>query len=188
MFRKKWETALNVIQKYIRPITLEDNKAVIRRLYDAFSTEDLKAMDDVIAANAVDLTLREDKYPALKGLRTILPRFVSAFQTLASPSRRWLPKEIWTERAKLRGPHRGEVMGIPATGKQVTGDLMGFNLLADGNIAELGRIIDIFGLVQQLGGVQQSGAEQKGGLLQGKRNERAHGATHGKKQNELNIA
>ena len=93
-----------------------------------------------------------------------------------------------TERAKLRGTHRGEVMGIPATGKRVMGDLMGFNLLADGKIAVPGRIIDIFGLVQQLGGVQQSGAEQKGGLLQGKRNERAHGATHGKKQNELNIA
>ena len=51
----------------------------------------------------------------------------------------------------FRGTHRGEFMGIPATGKQVTGDIMGFNLLVDGKIAERGRIIDIFGLMQQLG-------------------------------------
>ena len=59
--------------------------------------------------------------------------------------------DMVAERAMFRGTHRGEFMGIPATGKQVTGDIMGFNLLVDGKIAERGRIIDIFGLMQQLG-------------------------------------
>ena len=35
-------------------MSLEDNKAVIRRLYDAFNTVDLKAIDEALAADVVD--------------------------------------------------------------------------------------------------------------------------------------
>ncbi|MDD1721274.1 MAG: ester cyclase, partial [Euryarchaeota archaeon] len=54
------------------------------------------------------------------------------------------------ERVTIRGTHRGEFIGVPASGKQMTVAAMAFNLLADGKIVERGRIIDTFGLMQQI--------------------------------------
>ncbi|MGZ4852407.1 MAG: ester cyclase [Halobacteriota archaeon] len=44
----------------------------------------------------------------------------------------------------------GKFMGIPATGKQVTGNMMAFNKLADDKVIERGRIINVFGMTRQI--------------------------------------
>jgi predicted ester cyclase len=48
------------------------------------------------------------------------------------------------------GLHRGEFMGIPATGRRVT--LKGIDLfrLVDGRIADLWQEIDLMGILQQI--------------------------------------
>ena len=133
-------------------MTLEDNKATVRRLYQAFSTGDLKAMEDVVATNAVDLMSLEGQAPGVEGFKERITGFRKGFPDLTITIEAMVAEgDMVAERAMFRGTHRGEFMGIPATGKQVTGDIMGFNLLVDGKIAERGRIIDIFGLMQQLG-------------------------------------
>jgi len=130
----------------------EDNKAVVRRLYQAFSTGDLKAMEDVVATNAVDFMSLEGQAPGVEGFKERITGFRKGFPDLTITIEAMVAEgDMVAERAMFRGTHRGEFMGIPATGKQVTGDIMGFNLLVDGKIAERGRIIDIFGLMQQLG-------------------------------------
>ena len=65
-------------------MSLEDNKAVIRRLYDAFNTVDLKAIDEALAADVVDLLPLKGQGTALKDLRNALSGFVRAFRTSAS--------------------------------------------------------------------------------------------------------
>ncbi len=132
-------------------MSLEDNKAVIRRLYDAFNTGDLKAMEDVLAPTVVDLTPKEGQAPGVEGFKERITEFRNGFPDLSLTIETIIAEgDRVAERVTVRGTHRGEFLGIAATGKQVTANMMGFNQLADGKIVERGRIIDFFGMTQQL--------------------------------------
>jgi predicted ester cyclase len=54
-------------------------------------------------------------------------------------------------RIRFRGTHRGEFMGIPATGREVTFASMEMNRVVGGKVAEHWVLIDMLGLLQQLG-------------------------------------
>jgi steroid delta-isomerase-like uncharacterized protein len=54
-------------------------------------------------------------------------------------------------RRTFRGTHKGSLMGIPPTGKQVTTTVMTFNRIANGKFVEGWNNADDLGLLQQLG-------------------------------------
>ena len=54
-------------------------------------------------------------------------------------------------RVTFRGTQRGEFMGIPSTGKQVTFSSMEMNRVVGGKVAEHWVVVDMLGLLQQLG-------------------------------------
>ncbi len=54
-------------------------------------------------------------------------------------------------RFSARGTHRGDFMGIPATGKRVTIKAIHIHRIEDGRIAGLWEEIDLAGLYNQLG-------------------------------------
>jgi len=60
-------------------------------------------------------------------------------------------------RIRFRGTQRGEFMGIPPTGKQVTFSSMEMNRIVDGKVAEHWFVVDMLGLLQQLGAVPAPG-------------------------------
>ena len=49
--------------------------------------------------------------------------------------------------------HKGELQGIPPTGKKVTFDAMDFLTIIDGKIVEEWLNSDMMGLLQQIGGI-----------------------------------
>lgn len=59
----------------------------------------------------------------------------------------------WT----FRGTHKGELMGIPATGKQVTMAGISIYHFANGMLEEIWEHYDRFGFLQQLGVIPASG-------------------------------
>jgi len=132
-------------------MSLQDNKAVIRRLYNAFNAGDLKAMDESLAANVVDLFPLEGQTPGVEGFKERLTRLRKSFPDLSFTIETIIAEgNMIAERATLRGTHLGRFMGVPATGKQVTGNMMGFNKFADGKVVERGRIINVFGMTRQI--------------------------------------
>lgn len=132
-------------------MSLQDNKAVIRRLYDAFSAGDLKAIDESLAANVVDLFPLEGQAPGVEGFKGRLTRLRKSFPDLSFTIETIIAEgNVVAERVTLRGTHLGKFMGVPATGKQVTGNMMAFNKFADGRVVERGRIINVFGMVRQI--------------------------------------
>jgi predicted ester cyclase len=50
----------------------------------------------------------------------------------------------------LRGTHRGEYLGIAATGKQVEFDGVGIIELRDGKMIRRWNVSDVYGLLEQL--------------------------------------
>ena len=61
------------------------------------------------------------------------------------------------DRVIVRGTHEGELMGIPATGKQVEVVEMHISRIADGKIVERWGQWDAMGMMQQIGAVPEPG-------------------------------
>lgn len=59
----------------------------------------------------------------------------------------------WT----ARGTHKGALMGIPPTGKQVTVTGITINRIANGKFAEDWSNYDLLGMLQQLGVIPTMG-------------------------------
>ncbi len=122
-------------------MSASENKAFIRRYLDALSGQEKPAalVDQYIA----------DSDQALKQH--------IAYSESAFPRYELIPEDMLAEddkvvvRFTLRATHRGEFMGIPATGKQVAVPGIIIYRLAGGKIAEHWIQTDSVALMQQLG-------------------------------------
>jgi len=56
-----------------------------------------------------------------------------------------------------RGTHKGALMGIPPTGKQIATTVICINRLVSEKIAEDWELIDLFGMMVQLGVIPPPG-------------------------------
>ena len=125
-------------------MSASENKAFIRRYLDALSGQEKPAalLDQYIA----------DSDQALKQH--------IAYSESAFPRYELIAEDMFAEddkvvvRFTLRATHRGEFMGIPATGKQVAVPGIIIYRLAGGKIAEHWMQVDSVEMMRQLG-VQQ---------------------------------
>ena len=126
----------------------EDNKAIVRRLFDELWAGDVEAAD---------------RYYAPGPLRDGLKRFASALY-LALPDWRATIDDLLADGDKVvvrwtaRGTHLGDWGGTPATGRQVTTTGIDIERLVDGRIVEEDGVVDMLGFLEQIGAVG-SGAE-----------------------------
>ena len=99
------------------------NKALANRMVERlFNQHDLSVADDVIAADALDHEeLPPGMPPGREGTKAMFAMMFSAFpdfqatiQNLIAEDDKVVVHMLWT------GTHKGELMGIPPTGKQVT--------------------------------------------------------------------
>lgn len=128
------------------------NEVVIRRFVnEAINNGDSSAMRELIHSDYVyrspDQELRgpealEDLFTAY---RTGLPDLKTSIDELLASG------DKVAISITLRGTHSGDVMGIPATGKEVTVHGMVISRLEDGKIIEEWEILDMLGMFQQLG-------------------------------------
>ena len=130
----------------------EQNKAIVSRyMEEVFNKKNLAALDELVGSNCVIHSPDGDVH-GLEGLKQI----VSTYQTVF-PDHQFTVEEMIAEEDKIaarwtmRGTQRGELRGIPPTGKRVT--LMGMSIfrVAGGKIVEDWVSPDTLGLLQQLG-------------------------------------
>ena len=135
-------------------MSTDENKAVVRRAYDLLNTGGASAFDELIAPGMVMHPRGRADVMGIEAYRSYYAALRSAL-----PDQRWtledqvaegdLVATVWT----FRGTHRGELMGIAPTGKEVTVTGMSLFRLADGKIAENWVQSDLLGLLQQLGAI-----------------------------------
>lgn len=133
-------------------MSVETNKAVAQQFYaEVFSAGNLNLIDELFAVTFVD---RDPGNPFQS--REGLKQFVSMYRG-AYPDLHITIEDMIAEGDKLvvrfiaRGTHKGTLMGIPPTGRQVT--VTGIDILRfeDGKMAEHWGNQDILGMMQQLG-------------------------------------
>jgi steroid delta-isomerase-like uncharacterized protein len=137
----------------------EANKALVRRMAnEVMNNGNLRVVDEIIAPNAVNHS-NPPGFPAgTAGVKQMVTMYRSAF-----PDMRITIEDLVAEGDKVvarwsaTGTHRGELMGIPATGKRVTVTGIEINRIAGGKIAEHWEIFDQLSMMQQLGVVPAPG-------------------------------
>ena len=126
-------------------MSTEDNKTFIRRYFEALSGKD--------KATAV-----VNRYVTDEELKHHIALYEAAF-----PSYQLIAEDMIAEgdkvvvRSTFRGTHKGDLMGIPPTGKQVTMPLILIYRIADDKIVEHWMQADALGLLQQLGVIPPMG-------------------------------
>ena len=141
-------------------MSTETNKATVRRMVERVWNE--HRLDLVEEFFSEDVILHSAGLPTSSGLETL--REATAMGLKAFPDQQLtIEGEIaegdivaahWT----VTGTHKGELMGIPPTGKQFTHAGMTFYRLANAKIVETWFLADTLGQMQQLGLVPALGA------------------------------
>ncbi len=134
-------------------MSTEQNKVLVRRFYDeVFNRKNLAAIDDFLDPNIIEHALPPGLPSGSEGSRQFIGMYLTAF-----PDMHLTAEDIIAEGEKVvvrltyRGTHRGELMGIPPTGKQVTVTGIQIVRVANGRIAENWINLDALGMLQQLG-------------------------------------
>ena len=139
-------------------MSLQDNKALVRRFVEEVTNRhNVAALDELFSPDYIDHSGMAN--PAnLEGAKGFYTMVFAAF-----PDRHFTIHEQIAEgdtvatRKTFSGTHRDVFMGIPATGKEVTFDLIDIFTVADGKISEHWAVGDFLSLMQQLGVVPLPG-------------------------------
>ena len=136
-------------------MSTEENKAIARRMVDAWNRGDLDALDEVVAP---DYVFHDPADPATPRGPEGAKRMARAFRTAFPDLRLTIADEIAegdkvVQRLTAAGTHRGPLLGVPATGKAVTMSSIEVMRIEGGKIAEHWDEFDMLGLLQQLGAV-----------------------------------
>src|SRR5262245_19594497 len=130
-------------------MSTEANKLLVRRWYDeVLNGPDLAVADEIVAA---DFAIngqpigREGIKQAAAWVRSIFPDLHVTIEDVVAEGDRVVT------RFSARATHRGELMGVPPTGKTATLAGVHVDRIADGRIVERWETVDLLGLLQGLG-------------------------------------
>jgi steroid delta-isomerase-like uncharacterized protein len=137
----------------------EENKALMRReLEEVWNKHNPDAVDEIYAPDFVNHSAPPGMPNDREGFKAFVGANLGAFpdvkvtiDTLVAEGDKVVSR--WTG----TGTHTGELMGIPATGKQVNMTGITIVRVADGKIAEFWMESDQMGMMQQLGVVPPPG-------------------------------
>jgi steroid delta-isomerase-like uncharacterized protein len=135
----------------------DQNKATARRFYEAWTSGDLDAYDEIMAPEAQDHDTQNPNAGTLgpEGAKRTSEMYRNAF----SDSRFEIEQQFddgdyvitrWT----ATGTNDGELMGMPPTGKPVTITGITIDRFEDGKVVEGWTNWDTLGMMQQLGVIQ----------------------------------
>lgn len=132
-----------------------DNKAIVRRFIDEYQSQgDESVADEILADDFVDHSPFGPLPPDREGVKQLFAVLRAAFPDLRAVVRDQAAEgdKVWT-RKTFHGTNDGEFMGMPATGKRVSFDVIDVLRLRDGRFVEHWNVVDSLGLMQQLGAV-----------------------------------
>ena len=114
--------------------------------------KDLSALETYFSPDLTDHALPPGLPPGLEGRKIFASALLAAFPDLRVDVNDLIAEgEKLVTRYSVRGTHKGELMGIPPTGKEISITGTAIDRFENGQSIEHWEIIDQVGLMQQLG-------------------------------------
>ena len=133
-------------------MSLEENKAIVRRLNEAYNKFNLDALDDLVAPDYVDHTNKIKGLESLKQLMTMghkgVPDWHETIEDIVAEG-----DKVWIC-ITYTGTHTGELMGLAPTGNKIKTTSVDIHRIVNGKIAEYWNVTDTVRLLQPQGVIE----------------------------------
>jgi len=132
-------------------MSVEENKALVRRFYEAIDAGEIDAMDQFVADDYVDHS--PPPFPVPPGREGLKAAFKLFWE--ATPGRHVIEDQIAegdkvVTRLTAYGKQEGDLPGIPATGNDMEMTATVIHRIADGRLVEKWSDKDVLRMLQQL--------------------------------------
>ena len=133
-------------------MTTDDNKALMRRWHDEMNKHSADACDEMLAD---DYREENNMAPApldKAGAKALLEALFSAVPDMHRDIVEQVAEgDAVFERLRYTGTQKGEMFGIPATGRRAEFDAVMRSRVKDGKIVEIWALLDSMSFMRQLG-------------------------------------
>ena len=128
-------------------------KEIVRSFVEQYQEQrDSRAFTEFLSAKVVDHTPMPGTSPGAEGVRQVFEMLWAALPDMRVEVHQMVAEgETVVTRKSFVGTHRGELFGVPPTGKSVRLDLIDIVRVSEGKIVEHWNIVDSMGLMRQLG-------------------------------------
>ena len=131
----------------------EDNKATVRACFENASQGNFDALDELVAP---DYVLHPEEVRGADGLKEMVEGYRNALSGLrVTIDQQFTEGDYVATRFTVRGTHDGDLMGAPATGKDVAFTGITISRCEDGRIVEEWEITDNVALLRQIGALPE---------------------------------
>jgi steroid delta-isomerase-like uncharacterized protein len=137
-----------------------ENKALVRRWFEeVWNKGRVAAIDEILASDAVLHGLVSDDVPGVAGFKRLHAAFRNAFPDMVEQIDDMAAEgDIVAVRWSGTGTHRGEILGVAATGRRVRFNGMDFVRFKQDKVVEGWTVFDHLTFLQQLGVTNLSAA------------------------------
>jgi C-1 hydroxylase len=144
-------------------LTIQENKAILRKFIEAYNNRDLKIFDELVSPDFVDHTHQQKGRDKFKQLFTLafdgFPDWHEEIEDMISEG-----EKVWV-RVKATGTHSGDwnLFGVPlpATDKKITMNMVFFFRIVDGKLVETGELDDQLDFFNKLGLIEYTDKGKK---------------------------
>jgi len=129
------------------------NKTAVRDCFEQASKGNFDALHSIVAP---DYLIHPEEVRGPEGLAAMVEGYRSAFANLnVSVEHQFTEGDYVATRCTIRGRHDGELMGTPATGRDVEFTSLTISRCRDGRIEEEWELVDTVGLLRQIGALPE---------------------------------
>ncbi len=135
----------------------EQNKAAVREFFACASSGQLDRLEALVSPDYVlhDPALPEE-VRGVDGVRELVESYRGGIAGLAVTIDHQIANgDYVATRYTCRGTHEGDIMGLPATGRDVTIAGLVISRFRGGKVVEEWEVSDVFGLMQQIGAIPE---------------------------------
>jgi steroid delta-isomerase-like uncharacterized protein len=129
-------------------MSLEENKAIVRRFVEAYNNRNLDAFDNLLAPDYLDHTSQVGP----EGLKQLINIAFKAFPDFHETIEDIIAEgdKVWA-RITFTGTHTGEWMGIAPTGKKISVEMVDIFKIANGKLVEYRDVSNNLDFFNKLG-------------------------------------
>jgi steroid delta-isomerase-like uncharacterized protein len=132
----------------------EENKAIVRHIIEDFNEGELNSVVELSAPDFIYHGAPPGVPPTREGWKQLLAMFRAGFPDLRFHIEHLIAEgDLAMVRFTGYGTHQGEIMGIPATGREVAFSGVVILRFANGKMVERWEEFDMLGMMMQLGAI-----------------------------------
>jgi steroid delta-isomerase-like uncharacterized protein len=142
----------------------EQNKQVVRQFFEAFDRHDTDRIGQLVSSTNYSFHIGGIPSMDWNGHKQFIIAITNAFPDIHHDIVDMVAEgeDKVADRFYVTGTHKGELQGIPPSGKKVSFGGMQFSTIINGKIIEIWANVDMMGLMQQIGAIPTSTSRAAG--------------------------